>query len=208
MNDPARQMPSTSGKRPHLVRYGVIAAAAALIALTGCGGHIAKTGAAGTTGQPTAAAYTPPATPSPSAAPLTGTVGTTYEVTTTDDSGNTEVYQVTLVKVREHAAPDNQFDAAPAGQHLVGAEFRITGVTGTSSDDANSDAVANGTDEQAYQPVFGGLAAGTNFDSGDFNVTPGQTSIGWVAFQLPDGITAANIQWSSGLDGTPATWTT
>jgi hypothetical protein len=184
-----------------------ISGTAALITIAaGCGGpSVTK---ASSPPSPTAAPYSQPATPASTPSAVTsGPVGTTFSVTGTDNSGNATAYNVTLVRVIQHAAPDNSFDAAPSGQHLAAAEFRITGVTGDSSDDANSDAGANGTDEQVYQPEFGGLAAGTNFNGGDFNVNAGQTSIGWVAFQLPDGITVASVQWTPGIDGSSATWT-
>jgi hypothetical protein len=66
-----------------------------------------------------------------------------------------------------------------------------------------------GNDQQTYQPGFEGLAAGTNFSGGQFNTSPGSSSIGWVAFEVKNGVTATSIQWSpsSGMSGiAPATW--
>lgn len=139
----------------------------------------------------------------------TGPVGTTYKVTGTDSNGNSTAYSVTLNKILSPAAPDNEFDAASSGKHLVGAEFTIKGISGTSSDDADSDAAVQGNDKQLYQPSFNGIAAGTNFNSGDFNVAPGVTEIGWVAFEVPNSVTVASVQWnpSSGFGGGTATWT-
>jgi len=70
-------------------------------------------------------------------------------------------------------------------------------------------AVVNGADQQVYQPRFSGVAARTNFDSGIFNVSPGQVVKGWVTFKLHDSIKIPSIQWnrSSGFSGTSATWT-
>jgi hypothetical protein len=130
-----------------------------------------------------------------------------FKISGTDQNDNPTVYDVTLVAVSQDAAPDNSFDAAPAGQHLVSAEFKITGISGASTDDANSDASINGANQQVYQPTFTGLAAGTNFDSGQFTVSPGQTEIGYVAFQLPNGVAASSVVWSPGLGGASGTWT-
>jgi len=91
--------------------------------------------------------------------------------------------------------------------HVTAAEFSITGKTGQSSDDANSDAVAVGSDSHDYTSSADDVTAGTNFNSGEFNVTPGQTVTGWVSFELAPGATMASIQWSPGLGGQTATWT-
>ena len=95
------------------------------------------------------------------------------------------------------------------GSRFVGVEFTISGVTGYSSDDANSDAVVIGSDGQTYQPDFDSISAGTTFNSGDLSVSPGQTVHGWVTFQLPDGMKPASVQWQADMFGSnpPATWT-
>jgi len=103
------------------------------------------------------------------------------------------------------AQPGNSSDAADRGKHLVGAEFKLTGISGSAQDDANSDAAIQGPDSQLYPPVFSGLAAGTNFSNGDFSLTPGSTEVGWVTFELPDGVKVAQVQWNAG-GGSPVTW--
>jgi hypothetical protein len=141
---------------------------------------------------------------------LTGPVGTTFIVTDTNDSGATVKYSVTLDKLIQNAAPGNSFDSAPSGDHLAGAEFTIKGISGTDQDDANGDADAIGIDQQTYQSGFEGLAAGTNFNSGDFNTSPGSVSVGWVSFEVKNGVKVASIQWNPdyGMTGeSPATWT-
>jgi hypothetical protein len=140
----------------------------------------------------------------------TGPVGTTFIVTGTNDSGATVKYSVTLDKLKQHAAPDNSFDAAPAGEHLAGAEFTVKGITGDEQDDANNDAAVVGNNNQTYQTGLEGLAAGTGFNGGVFNTNPGSVSIGWVSFEVKDGVHVASIQWNpdSGMSGAaPATWT-
>jgi hypothetical protein len=140
----------------------------------------------------------------------TGPVGTTFTVTDTNSNGATVKYTVTLEKVIQHAQPDNSFDTAPAGDHLAAAEFTIKGLVGADQDDANGDASAIGNDNQTYQSGFEGVAAGTNFSSGEFNTTPGSVSIGWVSFEVKDGVRVSSIQWNidEGMTGTaPGTWT-
>jgi hypothetical protein len=150
----------------------------------------------------------PAATPNPTAS-TAGPVGTTFTVSGTDQDNQPYSYDVTLAAVEPNATPDNSFDAPTAGDQLYGAEFKITGDTGNSSDDANSDAIANGSNSQVYDFTANGLAAGTNFNNGEFNVAPGQTSIGWVAFELPASVKVATVQWSpdSFGDGPLGTWT-
>jgi hypothetical protein len=145
---------------------------------------------------------------SPSAS-TNGPVGTTYTVTTTDDNDNKVTYDVTLTKVVSPATPADEFNTAPSGEHLVGAEFTIKGVSGTASDDANNDATVHGNNSQVYQPAFDTLAAGTNFNSGDFNVSPGASEIGWLSFEVPNSVSVTSVQWqpSAGFDNDTATWT-
>jgi hypothetical protein len=155
-------------------------------------------------------ATVPTPTPTPTTNDLTGPVGTIYTDTTTNNSGATVKYMVKLTHFHQHAAPDNSFDGAPAGKHLAAAEFLITGLKGHESDDANSDATAQGNNSQTYQASFDGLAAGTNFNSGQFSVSPAQIQIGWVSFEVPDGVKIASVEWDgSGGFGSnpPATWT-
>ena len=64
-----------------------------------------------------------------------------------------------------------------------------------------------GSNGQNYTPNFGGIAAGTNFNSGQFNTAAGTSVTGFVSFQVPDGVTVANIQWSPPAGGSTATWT-
>jgi hypothetical protein len=185
-------------------------AAGLSIGLAACGGSVSKAPApAPATKSPAAAKpAAPKATHAP--APLSGPIGTTYVVTGTDDSGNATKYQVTLVQWLPNATGADEFNTAPTGDHLAGAEFRITGVSGNSTDDANNDAQVNGANSQVYQPGLESLASGTNFNNGDFNVAPGVTQVGFVSFEVPNGTSVATVQWSAdGFMGSsaPGTWT-
>ena len=161
----------------------------------------------------------PASSSAPPSNPLSGPLNTAYKITDPDASGTngnstgTAVYDVTASQVLDPASlqAGDTFDAPPAGQHLVGVEFKIAGVSGTDSDAADNDAVVQGSNGQLYQAdVLGGqLAAGTDFDGGQFSTSPGSSEVGWEAFAIPNGGTIRAIQWtpSSGSGGTTVTWT-
>jgi hypothetical protein len=134
---------------------------------------------------------------------LTGPVGTPY---TDTDAQNNEM-SVTLTQVIDPAQGANEFDTPDNGNRFVGAKFKIAGMSGSYSDDANSDAVVIGSDGQSYTPDFNDIAGCTNFNAGAFSVSPGTSATGCVAFQVPQGVTVASVQWGGGFGGTPATWT-
>jgi hypothetical protein len=191
------------------------AAVGGIILLAGCGA-LAKTAppptAAPTTlaqglcaAAPTLCAAAATDTPAPAATPndLTGPVGTAY--TDTDSSGN--VMTVTLTGMINPAHGADIYTTPDNGFYFVAAKFSITGVSGTSSDDANSDAAVIGSDSQTYSPDFSDVRGCTNFNEGEYSVATGATSVGCVVFQVPNGVTVASVQWGGGYGGTPAVWT-
>jgi hypothetical protein len=176
------------------------------LAVAACGSPKISNGPSASTAPSSAPATAPAAASTTPQAPAAEPAGSGFTVSGTNPDSTAYTYRVALVRVIQDAAPDNSFDAAPSGQHLAGAEFRVTGVTGDSSDDANLDAVAVGGNGQLYSPSFDGLAAGTDFDSGDWNVQPGATETGWVAFTVPNGVSITSIQWAPPGTTSPATW--
>jgi len=161
------------------------------------------------TGTPAPANSAPaPSAPAPSPSALAAEpVGGTFTDTVTDSSTNTtSSYDVTLVKVDQNAQPANQFDTPSAG-HLAAAEFTIKGDSGYTSDDANSDAVAVGSNGEDYTFSMNSTADGTNFNYGEFKVSGGQSVTGWVTFDIPAGVTVTSVQWGPPNSGQPATWT-
>jgi len=147
---------------------------------------------------PTAAA------PSPSQSALTGPVGTMYTVISSDGTS----YDVTLQKVVDPVTGTNEFYTPDSGKRFVAAVFRITGRGGTAKDDANMLAAVNGSDEQVYQSVVDEVAGYTNFNAGDFNVSPAVSQTGAVVFAVPSGVSVASVQWSAGFGSDrSATWT-
>lgn len=198
-------------------KYLALAAAAgATLSLAACGGSMhAQTKTvtvADKSGAPPATATTPKTTTSTtstddssssSAADLTGPVGTAYS--DTDDSNN--VMSVKLTQIIDPAKGANEFETPDNGKRFVGAKFKLTGTSGSFNDDANSDATLVGSDGQSYTADFDDIAGCTNFNGGDFTVTPHQTSVGCVVFEVPDSVHVRSVQWNSSLEGTPATWT-
>ena len=191
-------------KRTSVIAGGALAVTA--LALTACASAAVKATAPPTMFTPAAAA---PAATTPSPAPVTsGPVGTSYTVTTQDDSGANVSYTVTLVRVDQAAQLAPYTAVGTAGDHMAAAEFRISGVTGQVSDDANSDAEAIGTNTTEYPFSINAVTAGPNFSYGQFQVSPGQTVTGWVSFELPAGQRVASVQWTPDtFEAAHATWT-
>lgn len=197
-----------------LLLPGIILAGAA--AAAACGGPVVTRSplppaspSASVPGFPAALPSSAPASsaPAPQDSSNTAPLGTTFSVTTQDNSGRNVSYAVTLVKVDQYAGLGQYESLANAADHMAAARFTITGVTGQASDDADSDAGAIGTDTTLYQPSFITVTDGPNFSSGEFTVSPGQTVSGWVAFELPPGQKITSVQWHPGLGSSAATWT-
>ena len=75
----------------------------------------------------------------------------------------------------------------------------IVGTSGSTAYDANSDAAAIGSDGQQYS--YASIVSLPTFSYGEFHVSPGVTVKGWVAFELPPGVTVASVQWAPSLTG-------
>lgn len=195
-------------------RVVLIASTCGLLAAVGCAGATvtktvpAPTSAAAAPSSPAEAAAVPPPSPSPSST-TSGPLGTTFAVTSQDDNGNNVSYKVTAETVDQHAGLGPYQTLNNNADHMAAVKFTITGVTGQVSDDADSDAVAIGSDTTEYQPSFTTVTDGGDFNDGSFAVGPGETVSGWVSFEVPPGKTIASVQWSpsSSFSGTHATWT-
>lgn len=173
------------------MKIALVAAAAALLCIAGCG-SIARTAAPPGTAPAAPASTTPAPSPSPSNS-LSGPVGTVYTVT--GPSG--EKMSVSLTRMVDPAQGADQFTTPDSGNRFVGAVFTIQGITGTSSDDANNDATLIGSNGQTYTADFDAIAGYTNFNNGEYTVSAGENSIGAVTFQVPAAVTVAKIEWSA-----------
>jgi hypothetical protein len=185
-------------------------AAAGAVTVAACGPTVAKTPAATTPPASTspAAVFTPAPTTPASPSPVTsGPLGTSFTITTTDNSGNAVVYTVTASRIDQHAGLTPYETLTNPADHMAAVRFTITGVTGQESDDANSVASVTGADTTEYSASFSGVSDGPNFSSGEFEVGPGQAVSGWVAFEVPAGGTVASVAWQPGFQSPAATWT-
>lgn len=141
-----------------------------------------------------------PASPSPHSS--AGQVGDKFTVA----NGDTK-YEVTLLSVDQQARAESDYLGAEAGHHLAAAQFRVTATTST-DENANNNATVTGSDDQAYTSTLTPVAAGTNFANGAIRLQPGVSLVGWVAFELPNGVRIAKVQWTpaSGLSTHSAEW--
>ena len=135
-----------------------------------------------------------------------GPLGTTFEIATEMPGGIQVTYDVTADKVDQHAPLGSYETLNNSDDHLVAVKFTIKGVAGDTDDDANGDAVVIGTDTTLYPFSDDGTTDGPNFSYGDFQVAPRQTVSGWVTFEVPDGQSVTEVQWSPGYAGGAATW--
>lgn len=183
-------------------RKVVSAAAAALAAVVSAAcGTGTVTPAAPTTTAP--AQSTSAASPSPTQQQQAH-VGDQFTVSLSDGTK----YEVMLLRVDQEAQPASEFDTAPSGQHLAAAQFRVSAITGV-DENANNNASATGSDEQAYTPyIVASVAEGTNFVNGQIRLQPGSRLAGWVTFKLPDGVRITKVQWipASGFGSQAAEW--
>lgn len=210
--------PPEPPRRRRWVRAGLVLLGIAVVALVAGiavgaateGGHKASPGpmVSPVTSTANPATTAPPPTPAPSAssADLTGPLGTEYTITSQDQDGNSTSYDVAAARIADPAKGADEFNTPDPGKRLVGVEFTITGDTGYSTDDANSDAVIIGDDGQSYTADFSSISEGTNFSNGDFGVRANQTQVGWVTFQVPQGVRVSSVQWQVGIDQQPAEW--
>lgn len=87
-----------------------------------------------------------------------------------------------------------------SGDRFVGVQLMLSNPgTATVSDDANIDTAIIGSDDQEYGASFDSLSGCTNFDFGEFNLQPGVSLTGCVAFELPMGVSVKRVQFA--LDG-------
>jgi hypothetical protein len=178
---------------------------AAALAIAGCASTSVHKAAATPAAPATTQAPvtdTPVPEPSDSTTDLTGAIGTSFTVTADDGTS----YDVTLDKVIQHVRLGQYDTLDNYKDHAAAAQFTITGDTGQSTDDAFSDANAIGSDQTQYESTFITDSL-PGFSSGEFRVAPGQTVKGWVTFELPPGVTIAQVQWAPGFNSQAATWT-
>lgn len=142
---------------------------------------------------PTDDELTPSPTPTPTPTPSDSHVGATLRA-----DGGDDLFDITLDAVIDPASGESEYATPDAGKRFVAAKFTIkSNDTDTISDNANNDATITGSDNQKYRADFNSISGCTNFDSGNVRLDPGDTLTGCVAFQLPEGVTAAKITYDT-----------
>jgi hypothetical protein len=179
----------------------VAAVALAALALAGCGTSTVTPTAQKTTA-PAQSSSGASASPSPTQHQQAH-VGDQFTVTLE----NGTKYEVMLQRVDQQASPANEFEAAQPGHHLAAAQLRVSATTSV-DENANNNATATGSDEQAYTSSIASVAEGTNFANGQIRLQPGSSLVGWVTFELPDGVRITKVQWTpaSGFSAQAAEW--
>lgn len=142
----------------------------------------------------------PAATAAPT--PQQGSLGTSF--TETDDSSNT--MSIALGSVIDPAHGTSDFDQPSTGNRFVAAEFKLTGIRGSSADNANNNASLIGDNHHVYVADLDDVSECTNFTSGDYKVAPNQSSAGCVVFQVPVGVTVLQVKWTPEFGGTATIW--
>jgi hypothetical protein len=120
-----------------------------------------------------------------------------------DGSAGTSPADVTLLAVTDPATA-GAYEPAPTGRY-VAAMLRITAL-GAVSDDANIDSVIIGSNEQTYTPIFVTLSGCTNFNNGEVTLTPGESAVGCVAYDIPLGVHVSDVRFGNTFQGTTGQW--
>jgi hypothetical protein len=155
------------------------------------GAMVALAAGCGSSAPTSAAPAQSPGTTSPSPpGSQAGQVGDKFTVT-----GGDMKYYVTLAGVDQQAQPASEYASADPGHHLAAAQFRVAAITKT-DENSNLSATVTGSNDQAYTSSLDEVAAGTNFANGQILLEPGSSLVGWVAFQLPDGVTISKVRWT------------
>lgn len=134
---------------------------------------------------------------------------TTAHVGSTVNIGGSKGLGVTLTQVIDPASGADQYTTADAGKRFVAVDLKIVNNgTAAFSDDANSDVTLIGSDNQSYTADFDSVSECTNFNSGQFTLSPGESSTGCVVFQVPNGVNTAKVQFQteSGFSGSTGEW--
>lgn len=116
---------------------------------------------------------------------------------------------VTLLKITDPAQGADQYTTADAGKRFVAASVKIMN-NGTSSyqDDANNDLTLIGSDNQSYTSDLNSVSGCTDFSNGQYTLAAGESATGCVVFQVPNGVSAAKVQFqtNSGMSGDTGEW--
>ena len=127
--------------------------------------------------------------------------------TVRDANGNSLL--VGRPEVFDPAQGADQLSQPDSGKRFVAIDFSLRNTSGsTITDDINNDVTLIGTDSQSYTPDFDGVSECTNFNEGEYTLTPGNAESGCVVYQVPNGIDIKLIQFTlNSFSGDVAQWT-
>lgn len=185
----------------------LVLALAMLLAITvaACGDkEVATTPETSTPVQTTATQQQP--SPTPSDTPSVASVGDTINLTGQEEG---ERVAVTVVKVVDPAKPENEFSSPDAGMRFVAVQFRLKNIGTQVVDEApNNDAKIRDAQGQQFNATVAGTAAGPDF-GGSVTLTPGDTALGFIAFEVPTDSKIERIQFAlaSGFARNIGQWT-
>ncbi|MDI2125084.1 DUF4352 domain-containing protein [Yinghuangia seranimata] len=143
------------------------------------------------------------ASPSASASSARAGVGDTISMR----GDESEKFDATLVKLVDPATPKNEFSKPESGSRLIAIQWRITN-TGTTPVNSNPLFKTTVVDDQGQQfklSLSGESGAGVAFDS-DVTIPPGESRLGFVTYELPEGAKAATVQYRGGYDKPVGQW--
>jgi len=199
--------PRKSWPRRHPILTGFIAAFGLLVVIgviAGIAGSANHTVTSGTAGPAEQASSSPSATASASSPTSSSParVGSTITLTGNDPG---EKMDVTVTKVISHAQPADQFSSPDPGKRFYAVQFRLanTGSAAYSDSPSNGAAVVD-VDGQSYQSTLYDVAGCQSFP-GTENIAAGDTGLGCVVFQVPDGAKITKVQFTLNSGFGPAT---
>lgn len=189
------------------MRRTVLSAAAVVLALAGCSSSASTPAKA--TSEGVAAPATPAATP---AAQLSKSAGVGAALDLKIPAHATvpaTTIRITLVKVVDPSKPANPYDEIPAEKRQVAFQLQIlnTGKIPYESDPENRVKVHDTSGQAFAAELTADTTAGQGMDTA-LNLAPGDTALGFVTANLPNGSKIATVEYSATpFGGDAARWT-
>lgn len=171
-----------------LTAAAVLAAAAGL---TACTSSSVNTTPANVASTPAGAVHSSAAPTTASSAPKKARLGDTVNISDQKTS-----LAVTLVKIVDPAKGSDEFTVPDPGKHFIAVQIRVVN-QGASvySDDPQADVKVKNAAGETMSIAFGTTTAGADMPT-SVDLTPGDTALGFVDFQVPDGQKIAQVQYA------------
>lgn len=127
--------------------------------------------------------------PTPTDTPSVASVGDTINLTGQEEGERAAVTVVKVVDPAKLSSPD-------AGMRLVAVQFRLKNIgTQVVNEAPNNDAKVRDTQGQQFNSTIADTAAGPGF-GGSVTLTPGDTALGFLVFEVPTGSKIDTIQFA------------